>query len=358
MHMRYLDRTHVHMPFASESRTMINSAGMKNALDSTDLKMAKMARISVMYYEQKLSQQEISQITGLTRTAISRILAQAVEREVVRFDISFPWRSATLEQALVERAGLSDAVVIITEDEVDSDEGYHEIQGYLGRAAERYISKLLFPDVKIALSWGMAIDQMIQRLERHDYPRSAVYQIIGATGKEEFRYNGPDLARDLADKLSGRYYPLHAPLVVESEAVRDALLRDANIRDTLRRAEHADFALTGIGTPRFTVERLVAGGYFTQEEADEILDRAVGEVCATYFDCEGCVLDLPVNRRVVGFHPDELEKVRRVIGVTGGYRKNEVLLGALKGGYVDILITNSTSALYLLEHLESPLTPQ
>lgn len=338
---------------------MVRRATMKHTLDNNDLKMAKMARISLMYYEQKLSQQEISEITGLTRTAISRILAQAVERDVVKFDICYPWRSTALEQALVERAGLTDAVVVITEDETtdDTDEEYHDIQDRLGRAAERYISKLLFPDVKIGLSWGMAIDRMIRRLPVHDYPRSEVYQIIGATGSEEFRYNGPDLARDLAEKLSGRYFPLHAPLVVESEAVRDALLRDANIRDTLRRAEHADFVLTGIGTPRFTVERLLASGYFTQSEANEIFAHAVGEVCATYFDTEGRVLDLPVNRRVVGFHPDELEKVKRVIGVTGGYRKNEVLLGALKGGFVDILITNSTCALYLLQNLDERSSP-
>jgi DNA-binding transcriptional regulator LsrR (DeoR family) len=55
-------------------------------------------------------------------------------------------------------------------------------------------------------------------------------------------------------------------------------------------------------------------------------------------------LDIDVNRRVVGISLDNLSRIETVIGVAGSSRKGAAILGALRGGYVNVLITDDQAA--------------
>jgi DNA-binding transcriptional regulator LsrR (DeoR family) len=54
------------------------------------------------------------------------------------------------------------------------------------------------------------------------------------------------------------------------------------------------------------------------------------------------------NRRVIGVTLEQLRGVDRCVGIAGGERKFEAIRGALKGGWINVLITDRTTAERLL----------
>jgi deoxyribonucleoside regulator len=127
--------------------------------------------------------------------------------------------------------------------------------------------------------------------------------------------------------------------------VREVLLQDHNIRGTLARAERADIALVGIGSTRSDLYSLLRAGYMDEAEAERIrATGAVGDICAQHYSLTGEWLDIDINRRVVGISLDILSRIETVIGVAGSSRKGTAILGALRGRYVNVLITDDQAA--------------
>jgi DNA-binding transcriptional regulator LsrR (DeoR family) len=76
---------------------------------------------------------------------------------------------------------------------------------------------------------------------------------------------------------------------------------------------------------------------------------AIGDICLRYFDKQGKSIQSEVDDRVVGITLDELKKIDRVVGVTGGPQKEKVIRAALFGELINVLITDQQCAKKLLE---------
>ena len=63
---------------------------------------------------------------------------------------------------------------------------------------------------------------------------------------------------------------------------------------------------------------------------------AVGDIALRFFDNYGQAIQTDVDERVIGINLDQLAQVKRVVGVAGGPEKKEAILGALRGGLVDV----------------------
>ena len=164
----------------------------------------------------------------------------------------------------------------------------------------------------------------------------------GGTGKTRFAI---ELARRLADLLGGRCRYLNAPLVVDSEEVASALLRQRGVRDTLAAAGQADVALVGIGALIPEVSSLLRAGYLSRRGlADIRRTGAVGDVCGHLFTAEGRLVESEFQRRVIAIAAAPLSRIPRVIGVAAGRRKAEAVLGALRCGLVNVLVTDEETA--------------
>jgi DNA-binding transcriptional regulator LsrR (DeoR family) len=76
---------------------------------------------------------------------------------------------------------------------------------------------------------------------------------------------------------------------------------------------------------------------------------AVGDICLRYFDAEGAVVGSQFDDRVVGIAPDQFQAIPRRVGVAGGERKHDAILGALRGGWLNVLVTDVDTAARLAE---------
>jgi deoxyribonucleoside regulator len=313
----------------------------KPALDGERQRL--LAHIAGLYYEQGLSQEEIAHIVKFSRSAVSRMLAEARECGVVEIRVHHPIiRSTSLEEALTDRFETLQTARVCR----CTSMTYPQALRHLGAQAAQYLGSLLDDGTTLGVSWGTAVYEVANALHPPaHYPNLTVVQLIGALNSINPEIDGPELARRIAWSYGGRYQLLPAPLIVDSRAMRDGLMNDRRVRQVLERAQLADVALVGIGTVDPEMSSLIRAGFLTTYELSQIAARgAVGDVCGIHFDEDGNILDIPVNQRVVGIPAGDLKRIPIVVGLAAGQSKSRPILGALRAGLVNTLFTDETTA--------------
>lgn len=328
-------------------------------------RIAFLAKIASMYYEQGETEVTIAEKLEIPIMEISKILVEAREKGVVSVAVRRPWRTnPELEQQLKEKFNLKAARVLVRE-----NKSYEEMLEGLGILASQFLNDLLEPDSIIGISWGTALYHMIRAMRPASLPNAEVVQLIGAMGTENITTDGPMLAQLLANRLGCHCRYLHAPLIIEDERGRNALLQERTIRETLLRAEKVNIALVGIGSTNPELYSLLRAGYIDEKGLEKIRAAgAVGDICAQHYSASGEWIDFEINHRVIGISLDTLSKIETVIGVAGGEEKATTILAALRGQYVNVLITDDQAAYEILaleknqveekpiEHLPPPAT--
>ncbi len=188
-----------------------------------------LAQVANLYFEQGRNQNEIADQLQISRSSVSRLLAEARELGIVEIRINFPLtRDLALEQALMARFQLEAVYVLSTKTIVPA-----HMLGRLGRLASAHLQGRIADGSIVALSWGTAVFETIQAMRRRQLNEVKVVQVIGAAGSSNPLIDGPDLARQLAERLGGQYFYLHAPLIVENSYIRETLLGDPRVRRTI-----------------------------------------------------------------------------------------------------------------------------
>jgi DNA-binding transcriptional regulator LsrR (DeoR family) len=225
----------------------------------------------------------------------------------------------------------------------------------LGPVAAACLARGLQGGEVVALSWGTAVLSVVNALPAMDLPDLRVVQLLGGLGELEAETHGAELARRMAQSLGAKPRPIHAPGIVKDEAVRNALVTDPQVADTLELAGRADVALVGIGVFESGSTLLAGGKTLTDREFEDLKSHGVvGDIALQFFDDEGRHVDHPINRRIVGTGMEQIKAIGRRIGVAGGAEKVRAILAALRGGLINVLVTDSYTAVRLLEEHHVP----
>ncbi|MBC7261089.1 MAG: MarR family transcriptional regulator, partial [Chloroflexi bacterium] len=181
-----------------------------------------LVQVASLYYEQGLTQEEIARKVKLSRSNISRLLAEARQRGIVEIRIRQPLSTvASLERELKERFRLQDAHVLWS----GTRNADMSLQGVGSLAAEQ-LRRLLHDKMILGIGWGRALYEVVNAFHPISVGDILVVQVMGGIGAVNPHIDGPELARRLAEALSGQFRYLHVPHIVESAAVREALLQE------------------------------------------------------------------------------------------------------------------------------------
>jgi DNA-binding transcriptional regulator LsrR (DeoR family) len=94
-------------------------------------------------------------------------------------------------------------------------------------------------------------------------------------------------------------------------------------------------------------------GYLSDADIEELRQaNVVGDISSKYILKNGELAPVSINQRGIGIELEDLKKIDKVIGVAKGVYKVESILAALKGGYLDVLITDDETATHLIESFE------
>lgn len=176
-----------------------------------------------------------------------------------------------------------------------------------------------------------------------------VIQLMGGVGSPGVQMHATRLMARFADITGGTPVLVPTPAAVESPRLRAELLRDPGVASVTSQWADVTMALVGIGAS--TPSPLLARSGNAISEADQarlVEAGAVGDVCLRYYDAEGALVDSVIGDRVIGIDADTLRAVPRRVGVGGGARKHAAIRGALRGGWLSVLITDHETALAVL----------
>jgi len=303
-------------------------------------------QVAKMYYMEQLTQAQIGRNLNTSRATVSRLLQEARDKGIVKITIEYPWeRDEELEKLVQGRFGLREVRVLAS-----YDQPIETIRDGRGLLAAEYIDQIVEDGLILALSNGRSIASTVKRLRPERKVDMTVVQAIGALGSDNPMVDGPDLVRNLAESYGAQYRYMYAPLVVEDHRTRDVLVQEHSVQETLTLARRADIAIMGVGALQAESSGLIWTGYLNAKDIAWLRSQgAVGHMCAQHFDINGRLLDVELNRRVVGIGLETLRSIETVVAIAGSTEKASAILGAIRGKYIDVLITDDQAAHKLLE---------
>jgi len=291
---------------------------------------------------------KIARRLHVSQARVSRLLKQAEAQGIVRTSVIVPEGVQTaLEEQLEARYGLREAIVVDVLE--DSESG---IIRDLGTATARYLeASLTGGDVVGISSWSStllaAVDAMRPLPPKAGAERAV--QLFGGVGNPDAEAHAARLTQRFADHTGARPTFLLAPGIATSVEAREALLHDRFVREALDGLREVTLALVGIGTLEPSPLLQSSGNIFSERELAALGKRgAVGDICLRFFDADGDHVESDVDRRVIGVTLEQLRAVDRCVGIAGGARKYAAILGALRGGWLNVLVTDRVSAERLL----------
>jgi DNA-binding transcriptional regulator LsrR (DeoR family) len=293
--------------------------------------------VATRYYLEHQSQQEIARALGSTRSNVSRMLTQARDRGIVRVEIARPpERDEAAERLLARRFGLREALVHRGED--------RGVRG-VARLAADWLVGGLGDGMRVTLSWGRSLSAVVRSVAPS---RRLDVEVVQAGGDLHVsrELSGNELARGLAERLGGTSSYLPAPAIVDSPAAVRELLRTRAIARQLAKARTADIALVGIGGFGSGFAAQLLESTHLDESDRAAFDRAapVGDILARFYGPDGRQVDTPLRDRVLALELEELAAIPCRVGVAQGAAKAPGVLGALRGGLVDVLVTDGATA--------------
>lgn len=299
-------------------------------------------KVSQLFYRDGLSQTEIADRLRLSRFQVARLLRVALEDGYVTVKILEPerWHSG-LERQLEQRFGLNAAIVVDGEDTSDA-----ETRLRAADAAGRYLDDVLADGDVLGISLGRTVQAVVDQLPDHIDKRVEVVQLIGGSSRVATELNSMILTADLARRFRCAPHLLFAPAAVAAGSVRRALLEDSEIKETFSLFGHLTIALLGIGSlAQGESSRLLYGGLIDDASRTGLLAQgAVGDVLSYVYDQGGAILNNAAGDRMIAISPEQLLAVPHRIAVATGKVKATAIAGALAGGLVNVLVTDSQAA--------------
>lgn len=308
----------------------------------------QLIKVAKMYYFEELTQAKIAEKFGVSRPVISKMLQKARDEGIVEINIHDEGFDLTeLEQKIARYFQLNDVVVTSTENLPEEQTAV-----VLGRVTAQYVSNMIKKNVeKIGVSWGKALYHMVKEYPIENRDNIKVIPLVGGIGPSDVELHANQIAYEFAKKINGESESLYAPAMVDSVALKEELIRLPHISSVLEQGRNVDLAIVGIGNP-FQQSTLVEIGYLGEKEFEDLRKgNVVGDIGSKYIRKDGQEANHTINQRVIGIELNDLKKIERVIGVAAGIHKVDSILAVLKGGYLDILITDDQTAFEMTKQM-------
>ena len=309
-----------------------------------------MTKVARMYYTHGIRQIDIASRLGISQARVSRLLQAAEQAHIVRTIVVIPEGLHTeIEENLQGRYGLSQVHVVEALDPKDEV----GINRDLGEAAAQILSTMQLSGKTIGFtSWSRSLRALVDTLEasRKKSDVTRIVEMLGDVGPPQLQHDSTRSTQRFADLLGGSPLFIRAPGVVASAEARDAMINyDVHTREAIAALDELDVALVGIGTCNIDAPLEPGGNFFTVEQFEMAKSLgAVGQINLRFIDAQGTPIESELDSLVIGVTLAQLPVAGGRFAVAGGRSKYEAVRAALRGHWIDSLVTDMETAERLL----------
>lgn len=303
-----------------------------------------------LYYNKQLPQTEIAKRLYISRASVSRLMKAAKDRNMVRIIINDDSvsRNALMEEIFKNKYGLKEAIIT-------SDIRSERILDTVSKACVHHMDGIIKDDSIIAISRGKTLKCVVDHMRPKRRIPIKVVQLIGLINNPARNDDEMDIAKLFANAYGGDYYNLYAPFIIDDQRVREIFNLYAAVGKTLEVADQADLVLTSLGSYSSDDMHIISNSYLSEEDKQDLVKKeVVGILCGYYYDVEGHIVKTPIDDSIIGLPFDRIMK-KEVIAVACGQDKIKPILGALRGQFMQTLITDEITALNVLIADQTPI---
>jgi DNA-binding transcriptional regulator LsrR (DeoR family) len=302
-----------------------------------------LVQVAIMYYNENLTQQEISSKLKTTRQTVSKLINEARNRGIVQIKIHNPLNDIeTLALRLEETFNINKAIVLpgnFTDESLT--------RSIIAQRATEYISRLIDQKtLNIGLSWGRTVYNFIQFFEGIEKCRELnIFPLVGASSEAAPYFMVNEMIRVFAEKLHAKPNFIYSPVNPGSSEEYGLFSRTLAYRTIASLWKKIDLAIVGIGSFHDKLETSRQEYPGEREIASNLISKnVIGDICTNYFDIDGNIIKPSDYHRLISISEEDLRKVKRIVALAGGLEKVDAIIGALKTGLItDIILDEKTA---------------
>ncbi len=302
-------------------------------------------RAAWLYHVAGNTQHEIARKLQISRPTAQRLVAFALERGLIKVRVNHKVASC-LELAIALRQRYNLAVCDVVPVNADHpDQVLRKIAVAAAQVMESYLNEIQ-PKI-IALGSGQTIKAVVGELNMLTRPQHRLLSLVGTIARDGSS-NPYDAALQAAEKIGAKCFLIPAPLLADSPEERKQWCHHRLYRIVEELSNQVDVAFVGIGNMGLGCP-MHRDGFLTREEVMELVKAgAVGDHLGWAFNEAGELVRAPTQQRVTSIQLRRPPK-KPVIAFAGGENKIRAVLGALRGQWINGLVTDETCARMILE---------
>ncbi|MGC1207116.1 MAG: sugar-binding domain-containing protein [Ornithinimicrobium sp.] len=303
--------------------------------------MVRAAQIARLFYFERHSKVHISGLLGISRFDVARLLDLARASGMVQIAVNEPGSlDVDLSAALCHRFGLHHAVVVRSRaaDDVESRE-------QIGRAAADLLSEICGPEDVIGIGWARIVLAMAEHV--HDLKARRIVQVTGALTRPDVDASAPEVVRKVARRVGAESSVFYAPMLVSDAQTALGLYRQEQVATAVAHFGSVTKAIVGVGgwdPPHSTLYDALT----PQERLAMTRSGVFVDLAGVLLDVDGQDIQTPLSDRIIAITAQQLARVPEVIGLAYGVDKVPAARAALRGGYLQGLVTHTAFAEALL----------
>jgi DNA-binding transcriptional regulator LsrR (DeoR family) len=303
-----------------------------------------LVKVAQMYYLENMNQNEIASKFGINRTTVSKYLKKAMLAGIIQISVVNDLYES-LETALEKKFGLKEVYIVPSSSDPD------EVKHNLGKAGVRFLKRIINDGDVVGFAWGTTIGALsnIASVEKCDMVNANMIPLVGGPENVDSEYHVNTIVYKVANAFKAKSQYLYAPAITGTTETKAAIMQDANCNKIMKLWDEVSITILGIGAP-FKSSNLVWTGPFEDEFSDALTEAGVvGDICSRFYDVGGNVVDTALKDRTIAIDLEKLRDVRYSIGIASSPEKVPAIYGAMKGKFINVLISDEETAKLLID---------
>lgn len=305
-----------------------------------------LADIADKYYNQGQTQSEIADYYETNRFKIAKLLQDAKNEQIIEIHIRFSnERNTKLEKELKEQFPLKEALVVNTQ-----YSPYIDSLRQIGKTGADYVKRILPPNSVVGITWGKTLYSVISQIPKTTHNPIDAVQLTGCTKLASPVAESRELVRTIAAAYYGTYHYLDAPLYVQNPELKQCLMSEPWFENTRKAAAHMTAVITGIGgRSSLPLTNPLFSAYITGPDRKES-GNCAGSIYGYVLNKDGQIAGIPLNQKVIATPIDQILKTPHRLAVVYGRHKAEITYKALRNHLINEILTDTDTALNILEY--------